>query len=167
MHLKETTFNNFRCFIDYPVKYGKQTTVFIGKNGTGKSSMLSGIRRGLSFMFAKPKNFRKNLALSNNAKVKSFDKLEATFDPLTRSFGYPIENEFRGFFNTGEINWSFLKNSMNGGLITTCYNDALIKVLSYYNKNLVAPLPVIAVFADSFPHQKINFGAKVRKLLFQ
>ena len=95
MKLIESTFNNFRCFKEYSVKYGNHTTVIIGKNGTGKSSILSGIRRGLSFMFAKPKNFAKNLATSNNAKVKSFGKLEANFDPLLRSYGYPIKNDFK------------------------------------------------------------------------
>ena len=163
MHLKGSTFNNFRCFIDYPIKYGTQTTVFIGKNGTGKSSILSGIRRGLSFMFAKPNNFPKNLAISNNTKVKSFDKLEANFDPLSRIYRYPIQNDFTGNFNHQIIKWSIVKSAMNGGLKTTKYDNSLKTVLNYYNDNLLAELPVTAVFADSFPHQKINFGAKVGK----
>lgn len=167
MQLIESTFNNFRCFKEYPIKYGIQTTVFIGKNGTGKSSILSGIRRGLSFMFAKPKNFKKNLAISNNAKVKSFGKLEANFDPLLRSYGYPIKNDFIGSFNNESINWSLVKNTMNGGLMSTYYNDTLNTILNYYNNNLIATLPIIAVFADSFPHEKINLGTKVKKIISQ
>jgi len=167
MKLIESTYNNFRCFKDYPIIYGTQTTVFIGKNGTGKSSILSGIRRGLSFMFAKPKYFPKNLAISNNTKVKSFGKLEANFDPLSRSYSYPIINDFIGSFNNSTIYWSIVKSTMNGGLNTTKYYDALKSVLSYYNDNLLAALPVLAVFADSFPHQKINFGAKVKKIIAQ
>jgi AAA15 family ATPase/GTPase len=167
MQLIESTFNNFRCFKEYQINYGTQTTVFIGKNGTGKSSILSGIRRGLSFMFAKPKNFKKNLAISNNAKVKSFGKLEANFDPLLRSYGYPIKNDFIGSFNNESINWSLVKNTMNGGLMSTYYNDTLNSILSYYNNNLIAELPIIAVFADSFPHEKINLGTKVKKIISQ
>ncbi len=167
MKLIESTFNNFRCFKEYPIKYGTHTTVFIGKNGTGKSSILSGIRRGLSFMFAKQRNFPKNLAISNNAKVKSYDKLEANFDPLSRSYGYPIKNDFKGIFNRTNISWSILKQNMNGGLLTTKYDDALRTILNYYNEDLLAPLPVLAVFADSFPHEKIYLGRKVRKIIAQ
>ncbi len=167
MQLIESTFNNFRCFKEYPIKYGIQTTVFIGKNGTGKSSVLSGIRRGLSFMFASPNNFSKNLAISNNAKVKSFGKLEANFDTISRIYGYPIQNDFKGSFNNEPVNWSLVKKTMNGGLTTTLYNDALNTVLRYYNDNLIGKLPVIAVFADSFPHQKFNFGTKVKKIIAQ
>lgn len=167
MQLLESTFNNFRCFKDYPIKYGIHTTVFIGKNGTGKSSILSGIRRGFSFMFAKPKNFPKNLAISNNAKVKSFGSLEANFDPLLRSYNYPVKNDFKGSFNNAEINWSLLKKTMNGGLTTTAYSNALNTILNYYNDKQIAELPVLAVFTDSFPHQKINFGKKVSKIISQ
>ena len=167
MKLLESKFNNFRCFIEYPIQYGIQTTVFIGKNGTGKSSILSGIRRGLSFMFAKPKNFPKNLAISNNTKVQTFKKLEANFNTISRIYEYPIQNDFVGFFDNTQINWSILKKTMNGGLTTTLYNDALNTVLGYYNNNPIGKLPVLAVFADSFPHKKINFGTKVRKIISQ
>ena len=167
MQLIESTFNNFRCFKEYSIKYGIQTTVFIGKNGTGKSSILSGIRRGLSFMFASPNNFSKNLAISNNAKVKSFGKLEANFDTISRTYGYPIKNDFKGNFNNEPINWSLVKKTMNGGLTTTLYNDALNNVLNYYNNNLTERLPILTVFADSFPHEKINFGTRVKKFIAQ
>ena len=167
MQLLESKFNNFRCFKEYPIKYGIQTTVIIGKNGTGKSSILSAIRRGLSFMFASPNNFPKNLAISNNAKVQTFGKLETNFDTISRTYSYPIQNDFKGNFNDVPINWSILKKTMNGGLTTTLYNDALNTVLAYYNNNLLGKLPVLAVFADSFPHQKINFGTKAKELINQ
>lgn len=167
MQLLESKFNNFRCFKEYPIKYGVQTTVIIGKNGTGKSSILSAIRRGLSFMFASPNNIPRNLAISNNAKVQTFGKLEANFDAISRTYGYPIQNDFKGNFNNEPIDWTILKKTMNGGLTTTLYNDALNTVLSYYNNNLLGKLPVLAVFADSFPHKIINSGTKVKKLIQQ
>jgi len=167
MKLIETTFDNFRCFKQYEIKYGTEATVFIGKNGTGKSSVLSGIRRGLSFMFAKPKNFSKNLATSNNAKVKSFEKLEANFDPISRNYLYPIKNDFKAIFNNHVLDWSLIKKNMDGGLLTTQYNDALNSVLDFYNKNDQATLPILAVITDSFPHQIINFGNKVKKIIAQ
>jgi len=167
MKLIESTFDNFRCFKNYTIEYGQETTVFIGKNGTGKSSVLSGIRRGLSIMFAKPKNFPKNLSLSNNANVRSFRKLEANFDPLSRSYNYPIINQFKGVFNNEVILWSTIKKSMNGGLMTSRYNDTLYTILNYYNNDLMSKLPVFAMYSDSFPHVKVNYGPKVKKILTQ
>ncbi len=167
MKLIETKFDNFRCFKQYELKYGIETTVFIGKNGTGKSSVLSGIRRGLSFMFAKPKNYPKNLSTSNNAKVKSFGKLEANFDSSTRNFNYPINNTFKAIYNGKMVEWAMMKNNMNGGLLTTKYSDALNETLGIYNRDLTAPLPVLAVITDSFPHQLVNFGVKAKKIFSQ
>lgn len=169
MKLTETRFDNFRCFKQYELKYGIETTVFIGKNGTGKSSVLSGIRRGLSFMFAKSKNYQKNLSTSNNAKVKSFGKFEANFDSYSRNFNYPINNTFKAIYNNVDIEWAMVKNNMNGGLLTTKYSKALNIALDFYNQDTASSLslPVLAVITDSFPHQLINFGSKAKKIVYQ
>ncbi len=167
MKLIETTFNNFRCFTEYQIHYGTETTVFIGKNGTGKSSVLSGIRRGLSFMFARPKNFSKNLAQSNNAKVRSFEQNEANFDYMNRVYNYPIANSFVSSFKSEELNWSMVKKTANGGYFTNFYKDSLQKVLGTYNDNLLEELPVLAVITDSFPHQMVKFGSKAKKTVSQ
>lgn len=167
MQILETTFNNFRCFKGYKIEYGIQTTVFIGKNGTGKSSILSGLRRGLSFMFAKPKNYSSYLSASNNSVVKSFDVLEANFDSLNRKYNFNIKNDFKAIFFNKDLVWSMSKKTMNGGLIKTLYSDALNTVLSRYNADNMMQLPLIAVFSDSFPHEKINLGAKVKKIINQ
>lgn len=163
MKLIETTFRNFRCFTHYKIEYGAETTVFFGKNGTGKSSVLSGIRRGLSFMFARSKNFSKNLAVSNNARVKPFEKTEANFDMINRSYNYPIDNQFKAQFLNENINWAMVKNSQNAGYSTTAYRDALQTVLGHYNADLKTALPVLAVITDSFPHEIVNFGAKAKQ----
>lgn len=163
MKLIETTFNNFRCFKHYHIQFGAQTTVFFGKNGTGKSSVLSGTRRGLSFMFARPKNFPKNLSVSNNAKVKPFEKDEANFDAVNKSFNYPIVNAFNATFAGTPISWSMVKRTEKGGYATNAYREVLQTVLHHYNQNQKAELPLLAVITDSFPHEIINFGAKAKK----
>ncbi|MBK7443137.1 MAG: AAA family ATPase [Bacteroidetes bacterium] len=167
MKLIETTFNNFRCFKSYTLKYGGETTVLIGKNGTGKSSILSGIRRGLSFMFAKSKRYSKSLAISNNANVRSYLKEDANYDTVNRIYNYPIKNSFIASFRSSTLNWAMLKNTESGGYTTNYYKEALHAVLNAYNENLLVELPVLAVISDSFPHLKINFGSRVRKIVSQ
>jgi AAA15 family ATPase/GTPase len=167
MQIIETTFNNFRCFKDYSLKYGIQTTVIIGKNGTGKSSILSGLRRGLSFMFAKPKKYSFNLATSNIATVKTFSGLEFNFDPILRKYNTPLELGFKAKFQNSELKWSFVKEKISGsGLKTKYYESALNEILNAYNLDpLFSPLPVLALYADSFPHDKMNIGPLVKKII--
>ncbi|GAA4910488.1 hypothetical protein GCM10023313_12040 [Mucilaginibacter defluvii] len=114
-------------------------------------------------MFAKPRNFQKNLAVSNNAKVRSFEKNEANFDPIDRVYNYPIDNHFKASFTDGLLQWSMVKQTQNGGYLTNHYKDVLAVVLGYYNNDLKAELPVLAVITDSFPHEMSNFGNKARK----
>lgn len=169
MILIESTFNNFRCFKQYKIQYGKETTVIIGKNGTGKSSVLSGIRRGLSFMFARPKNFPKNFSTSNNSIVKSYEKLEANFDSVSRSYNYPINNSFKAVYDNKEFDWALVKNNMNSGLSTIPYSDFLNYILEKYNSNDSTMLPILAVFADSFPHihLKSEVIVEAKKIIHQ
>ncbi|MEY4105935.1 MAG: hypothetical protein RL181_277 [Bacteroidota bacterium] len=167
MKLVTSTFDNFRCFKQYSLNYGKETTVIIGKNGTGKSSILSGIRRGLSFMFARPQEFPRNLSSSNNAAVRSFKKDEANFDPSDRVFHYPIENTFKAIFGDQGLEWSMVKSSQQGGYSTKRYAKALFSILGAYNQDLKAALPVLSVLTDSFPHEMMRFGPKVKKTIGQ
>lgn len=51
MILKKITIENFRCFKNYEVDLTPGITVFIGKNGAGKTSLLNAIRYGLSVFF--------------------------------------------------------------------------------------------------------------------
>lgn len=165
MILTESRFNNFRCFKQYEIIYGKETTVIIGKNGTGKSSILSGIRRGLSFMFAKPKNYAKNFSTSNNSKVKSFDKLEANFDQTSRTYNYPINNNFKAIFDEQTFEWGIIKNNMNGGLSSIPYSHFLNYILDKYNKDTGYKLPVLSAITDSFPHIHINSDVRAKKII--
>ena len=51
MILKKITIENFRCFKNYEVDLTPGITVFIGKNGAGKTSLLNAIRYGFKCLF--------------------------------------------------------------------------------------------------------------------
>jgi len=53
MKIENINIENFRCFKSYEISFGKKTTVLIGKNGTGKTNVLTGLVYSLSFPFAK------------------------------------------------------------------------------------------------------------------
>lgn len=52
MKLNKLTIDNFHCYQHDEFELGEKTTVFIGKNGTGKSSVLKALKHGISLFFA-------------------------------------------------------------------------------------------------------------------
>ena len=41
MKLKKVHLSNYRNFKDYQIEFGAKTTIFIGKNGMGKTNIIS------------------------------------------------------------------------------------------------------------------------------
>lgn len=53
MKLNKLVIDNFRCFKHYEIEFALGITVLIGKNGTGKSSLIHAIHYALSFILTK------------------------------------------------------------------------------------------------------------------
>jgi predicted ATP-binding protein involved in virulence len=161
IHLK-----NFRCFKSYDIEFGKKITVFIGKNGTGKTNLIHAMKKGLSFMFSKSQNHKKTLSQSNNCNVRAFNLWDSRYDEMERAFCFPVEIDFTGKFKGQTIEWSFYKKQDPGSLYLTKYRDALNIILDQYNKNsnTFEEIPVLAYFSDSYPHVMSNLGVKSSKI---
>lgn len=165
MRINKIHLENFRCFDNYNILFAEKATVIIGKNGTGKTTLISALRKGLSFMFAKSQSFSKSLSESNNCNVRSFSLWDSRFDLLNRAFSFPIQNNFEAVYNGEIIRWSALKKKDPGSLHPTLYKHALDSVLSNYNADLKnSDLPLVAYFSDSYPHVISNVGEKASKL---
>jgi predicted ATP-binding protein involved in virulence len=88
MKLKKLEIKNFRCFEQYNISFAPQSTILIGKNGTGKTTLLNAIKASLSFIFSKyqTKNESFNL-LGTNAYLSlvSLKETDAFFN-TTKNF---------------------------------------------------------------------------------
>lgn len=164
MKLNNLHIENFRGFKNYDIAFSNKTIVLIGKNGTGKTSLITAIKKGLSFMFAKSSNYKKSLSESNNCIVRSFSLWDSRFDEVERTFSFPIKNEFNATINNKKINWTSYKKKDPGSLHPTLYKDALNTILSDYNKQIDYTLPLVAFFSDSYPHVISNVGGKAAKI---
>lgn len=51
MRLNQITINNFHCYQNATFSFAKKVTVLIGKNGSGKSSLIKSIKNVLSVFF--------------------------------------------------------------------------------------------------------------------
>ena len=52
MRIKEIGINNFHCYRQTTFQFADRVTILIGKNGSGKSSLIKGIKNALSVFFS-------------------------------------------------------------------------------------------------------------------
>ncbi len=166
MKIKSIKIENYRSFEQYQLDFADEITVLIGKNGAGKTNLITALKKGLSFIFAKKKDFPNKLNSSNGCNIRQFDTWDSRLDDLTKLFCTPINIEYNAEFNNKPLNWSFYKEKSTGHLHSTKYNDALNDVLTFYNDNITsAKLPLLAYYSDSFPHIKSNISDYAKKII--
>ena len=163
MKLKKIDIQNFRCFDEADFTFGDKHTVIFGKNGTGKSSLLSAIRKGLSFIFTDNKNEVNPLKSNNNATVSRLALLDTRYDEI-EGFSWPTIVEYKTIFNGADLSWAFHKTGHPGGLKSTAYRTARAHFMEYISQE-DARWPLIAFFGDSYPHIGMNIGKKSSKVI--
>jgi predicted ATP-binding protein involved in virulence len=171
MKLNNIHLRNYRNFRDYSISFASETTVFIGKNGMGKTNLISGIKQSLSFIFSKKKDeVQYEFIASSDQKVESFsasDALYAYKDNNQGDYSYPISIMANATDKAKEINWEFYKENLSSGFKDTLYRTANeIYWTNYYiDRNIGIGLPVFAFFSDSYPHVSTNLGNKIQNML--
>ncbi|MEB2778089.1 AAA family ATPase [Algoriphagus sp. D3-2-R+10] len=164
MKLNNIDIQNFRCYKNTNIELGKHITILIGKNGSGKSSVLSAIRKGLSFIFSESKEEINPLKANNNTTVSSIPILDTRYDESEGGFIWPTSIKYEIDLNSKLIQWEFYKKSDPGGLHSTLYKNARDIII----KDLIdnpEKWPVYAFFGDSFPHLDINLGSKSSRII--
>ena len=171
MQIDKIHIENFRCFKNYDVSFGKRTTVLIGKNGTGKTNLLTALIYSLSFPFAKNKmKDVQTISTSNpDLKIAAIDnkgRFDARYDDEKDDYIYPIRLINEAHFDDDLLSWSMVKEKKDGGILSSLYKQAFEKFQIYYNENSSSkPLPVLAFFSDSFPHIDANISGYAKSAL--
>lgn len=163
MRIDKIEIKNFRAYRDLTLAFGNRCTVFIGKNGSGKSSVISALRKGLSFVFSENKGEINPLKSNNNATVRSFSITDTRYDDAT-GFNWPTSLKYEVTFGGMALKWEFFKKGDPGGLHSTLYRDARNTILEALKQDS-STWPLLAFFGDSYPHHEMNFGAKASKVI--
>ena len=168
MRLSNIKLSNFRNFRDYQIDLGAETTVFIGKNGAGKTNLLASMVKALSFMFSKQRGkVQYQFIASSDQSVKGYRPLDARYalnDEGIYDYIYPINIEASGHIENGpELLWQFTQETNKSGLKDSKYHDAYNKFWKFYSVR--SEKPILAFFSDSFPHIKTNIGSRMKELL--
>ena len=169
MIIKEIKLTNYRNYESLQLPLGKQATLLIGKNGMGKTNIITALKQSLSFIFTKSSRVSQSNFIANTIqKKKSFETTDANrkYNPdgtQSREGAYPIQIETT--IDIGEkepLDVIFCRENLSSGM-KELFTPEAIRFWNHYQD--LDDLPVLAFYSDSFPHEKVTIGKKIQDLL--
>lgn len=169
MRLEHIELNNYRNFPRLSLDLGQNTTIFIGKNGVGKTNLLTAIRQALSMPFAKiDKSKQYEFIASSDRRVQGFKADDPTFIYNRKNqcgnYVYPISISAGAIWENLGLNWTFEKRYENGPLTPEYYRPSSQNFWDYHYETGYE-LPVLAYFSDAYPHILPNLGKAMKAKL--
>ena len=170
MILDRLHLHNYRNYRDLSVSFGSEVTIFIGKNGSGKTNMIKAIKQLLSFVFSRRKDEPQyGFIASSDRNVISYKALDARYgkdeDEDDYDYHYPIVNTLYATLGNGELlDWTFEKDTLTSGLKDSLYRKANLRFWEVYD-NGKGELPVFVYFSDSYPHVNLQLSTTIKDLL--
>jgi predicted ATP-binding protein involved in virulence len=161
MKINSISINNFRCFKNYNISFVPKVTVLIGKNGSGKSTILSAIKRALSFVFSKDNTNK--MSSSNSLNVLKYDPLDVRYDIEARDYIYPVSIDAKASFLDKPLSWQMQKRTSRGKISGSLFKSAFDSFVNIRDSNDC--WPIFAYFSDSYPHRKSHLMKEVSRIL--
>lgn len=175
MKIKELTLENFRCFKEATFEFADQTTVFIGKNGTGKSSLIKGLIKVLEFIFEKNTKAWGFPSLANglldmksvnidlqdiyhNGAIADFVNLKGK--ALIKRDNDTLDNQHIPL----ALSWEIKRNAYDYARIQkSLFKEAYIA----FRENLIETdnYPLLVYYSDRYPHINTRLSDRVRLTL--
>jgi len=170
MEIKEVKLNNYRNYKEFGITFGKHATIFIGKNGMGKTNLLAAMKQLMSFVFSRKRGEPQYQFISSSDRnVVSFKGLDARYGKdsgdLDFDYHYPIHISMTASVpNNDSLSWEFFKETPASGIKDSLFRKANFAFWhSYHNGS--DELPVFAFFSDSYPHVNLQISKPVRAML--
>lgn len=157
MILRSITLTNYRNFEHYSLELGKRTTMLIGRNGMGKTNLISSMVQAMSFIFSKQRGMpQTEFIRSSDQGVRGFSATDGRF---TNDYQYPIYVRAVASLGEGEgspLRWGLEQESKKSGLRDSQFRDAYLEFWNHYNR--MEEKPVLAFFSDGFPHKNTRLS---------
>ena len=146
MNIQKIRLKNYRCFTDLEIELHDRLTVFVGNNGSGKTSILEGLAISLGSVFTKLDGLKGGSINKNDVRLKAYPMGES----IDIQPQYPVEISTHGIINGLPVKWKRALNSEKG---STTIKDAkqILDVAENYQARLRAGdqsliLPFIAYY---------------------
>ena len=167
MKIKNINIKGFHCYEDTSFGFGKEVTILIGRNGTGKSSLLKAVRDSISFVFNNKKGEWGGKSLSNGVPdlgVANFSIGDIHHDLSLRTDNYlsiVAEAEYQDEVLPA---WELRRTAqVNARVQPTLYKDAYISFMQEYAR--CGQLPVFAYYSDRYPHVESKLEGNVKSVV--
>ena len=146
MNIQKIRLKNYRCFTDLEIELHDKLTVFVGNNGSGKTSVLEGLAISLGSVFTKLDGLKGGSINKNDVRLKAYPMGES----IDIQPQYPVEISTHGIINGLPVKWKRALNSEKG---STTIKDAkpILEIAEKYQSRLRAGdqsliLPFIAYY---------------------
>ena len=161
--IKSVYLTNFRNYKSISLDLGRMTTIIIGRNGSGKTNMITAIKQSLSFIFSKKKDAPQfNFVASSDQKVKSFISTDPRYDDGDYKYPVAIGIDVQLYDDEKLLSWELRKLSADRG-INESYVAACVR---FWAKVLdTNKIPVFSFFSDSYPHIQSTVGKNMQNKL--
>lgn len=165
MNLTSVEIQNFHCYKQATFPFTKETTVLIGKNGSGKSSLIKAITNGLSVFFSNNSWGYQSLAQTvSDLKVANMGVREVWHDEKMIPAEYVEIKLNAEYCGSALPEWSFYKQARaNANLQNSKYKDAYLAFRS--RSEDVSYLPLFVFYSDRFPHIDAKLSTTIRDML--
>lgn len=167
MYIRNIKLQNYRNYEHLDLDLGKKTTVLIGKNGMGKTNLVTAIKQSISFIFRQEKGTPQyDFIRSLDQKVKSFEPLDPHwgFNGTELDYCFPVSISAEMIMRDGNsLIWELTKPTRNKGLTESLYSKQANEFWKYYPD--FQNLPIFAFFSDTYPHVKAVIGKNKKNQL--
>jgi len=158
--IKTAKLTNFRCYEEMlqPINFGKECTVIIGYNGAGKTALLIGIKKAISFILTRDRrstiNFIGDGKDVRESLLKNHDvRYNYRTGLLDDDYHFPCQVDMSAKILGTDIDWRYIKPDKRTPLDKMAFRQQLDEVLTIYNNNAQGTiLPLLAFFSDCYPH---------------
>lgn len=154
MYIDTLKISGFRGFKHYEALFCPKTNVLIGRNGTGKTTLIHAVIKALSFVFSNDKSMgREFLSAGNNTlNVRGYNTSDFHFDEAKRTYVSEVCIQAKGAFCEHELTWElFKRNTPNSSLYPSLYKEAFTAFMACA-KQEGTNWPLLAYYSDSYPH---------------
>ena len=150
MRLKTIEIRDYKCFEKYKVDFAPSVTVIIGRNGSGKTALISAIHKVLSFIFSSDKSLGDNFLSAGNPslKVSTFDESDYRRDDVKRTITNDLSIRAEAVYAGQPLVWELYKRTAGrAALYTSKYKKAFRQFMSAYQDG--SDLPLFRLFSAS------------------
>lgn len=166
MHINQIHLKNFRCYEDVEIEFHPRFNIFVGINGTGKSSALEALRIAIGSLFLSVDKYKDKIASPGISQDDvRLSRLEQQYPVVISSKGMIEDFSADGASRTVEIEWERSLTTKGGATRSANakeMKEASVRMQEAIRKHKeIHNIPLVAYYStDRFKKEKKDVGVE-------